>query len=100
MTFHYWSKSALVTNIFNVIIDLRLTPVFNWMKWEEGKAILKDMTSDYLILDSITLCKLLTVIIRADRFNEGYMISCFDNGIMTSIIKGLQLNLENRHQCV
>jgi len=41
-------------------------------------------------LDSITLCKLLTTIVRADRFNDGLMISYFNDGTISAIIQDLK----------
>jgi len=38
----------------------------------------------------ITLCKLLTTIIRADRFSDGYMLSAFKHGDILEILKELK----------
>lgn len=93
-TFPHWNTSEIFDITYNVIIDLKLNPVFDWVNWETGKSILKDSNFNYSELDTISLCKLLTTIIRADRFNEGYMISCFRKGMITKIIKGLQRNVK------
>jgi hypothetical protein len=37
-----------------------------------------------------TIQKLLTVIVRADRFNEGYLVDMIINGVITAILKRLQ----------
>lgn len=88
--FPYWSSAPVVDRFFNLIIELDLAPPFDWVHWDEGKTILKDEQFDYTTLDVVTLCKLITTITRADRFNDGFMISCFENGIITKIIRGLQ----------
>jgi ADP-ribosylglycohydrolase len=93
MTFPYWNSSEIVDKTFDVIDELNLNPIFDWTSWKEGKSILNDNYFNYSELDSITLCKLFTTIIRADRFNDGFMISCFENGIFSKIIKGLQKNI-------
>jgi ADP-ribosylglycohydrolase len=93
MTFPYWNSSEIVDKTFDVIDELNLNPIFDWTSWKEGKSILNDNHFNYSELDSITLCKLFTTIIRADRFNDGFMISCFENGIFSKIIKGLQKNI-------
>ena len=93
----YWSWSEIVDKAFNVITELNLNPIFDWSSWKEGKSFLNDNHFDYSELDTITLCKLLTTIIRADRFNNGFMISCFESGIITKIIKGLQKNVNSKN---
>ena len=89
-TFPYFVPEPIVQDTLEVIYKLNIVPVFDWMSWEEGRELLENSNTDYLQLTVTTLCKLLTVIIRTDRFSEGYLISCFDRGVMTAIIKGLQ----------
>lgn len=95
LTFPYWERSDVVEKTANVISGLKLTPVFDWAAWEDGKNILLNPDFEYNTLDLISLCKLLTVIIRADRFNEGYLVSCFEKGIVPKIIKALERNVKN-----
>ena len=90
VTAPYWIPDEIVGQTVQVIRKLNINPVFDWPQWEEGRSILENKDFDYSSLDTINLCKLLTTIIRADRFSEGYMISCFQNGIMTKIIRGLE----------
>ena len=94
ITFPYWQRSEIVEKTFNVVSSLQLTPVFDWSAWPEGKDILFNGDFDYNTLDTITLCKLMTVIIRADRFNEGYLLSCFEKGIILKIIIALEKNVK------
>jgi hypothetical protein len=89
VTMPYWKSSDIVDNTCKVLYELQLLPAFDWNSWKEGQAILSNENSDYSSLDKITLCKLLTTIIRADRFNDGYLISCFSDGVIVKIIKGL-----------
>lgn len=98
LTFPYWDSMEIVDKTFKVINELNLTPIFAWTTWKEGKIILNDKSFDYSILDTITLCKLLTTIIRADRFNDGFLISCFDRGVIAKIIKGLKNNIQSVNQ--
>ncbi|UIR57905.1 ADP-ribosylglycohydrolase family protein [Sphingobacterium sp. SRCM116780] len=89
-SFPYWASSELVDKTFEIINTLNLVPIFDWTSWIAGKTILNDKEFDYLKLDTITLCKLFTLIIRADRFSEGFMASCFESGVMLKIIKALK----------
>lgn len=91
-TFPYWSSSEIVDKVFNSIHELGIVPTFDWTNWADGKSILNDHDFNYSNLDTITLCKLLTTIVRADRFNDGFLVSCFENGIVPSIIKAINQN--------
>ncbi|MBK8516537.1 MAG: hypothetical protein IPL55_09735 [Saprospiraceae bacterium] len=79
-------------------MTLQLTPVFDWASWSEGKSILLNADFVYNTLDVISLCKLLTTIIMEDRFNEGYLVSCFEKGIVLKIITALENNVKRNHR--
>lgn len=87
-----WKPSATVWNVLAIIEQLKLAPVFDWTSWTKGINILKETSSDYNQLDTVTLCMLLTVISRADRFNEGFAKQCFENGKIAGIIKSIKRN--------
>lgn len=78
------------SKLTHVLYDLNLVIPFDWMSWAEAGVILKNQDFDYSTLDKITLCKLLTGIVRADRFSYGTTIHFLKNGIMTKIIKALK----------
>ena len=90
--FPYWRSSEIVGKIFHIIHELDIVPVFDWTSWDEGKTILNNHDFDYSNLDTITLCKVLTTIERADRFNDGFMVLNFENGTIPKIIKALKQN--------
>lgn len=90
VTFPYWAPAQIVDQTVSVIYRLDIAPVFDWTSWKDGKSIIDNKNLDYTTLDMITLCKLLTFIIRRDRFHDGYMISCFEDGTVSKIIKALK----------
>jgi ADP-ribosyl-[dinitrogen reductase] hydrolase len=95
-TFHYWSPSELVDKVFQIIHELDIVPTFDWTSWADGKSILNNKDFDYSNLDTITLCKLLTTIVRTDRFNDGFFILNFENGVIPKIIKAIKQNETNK----
>jgi len=96
ITFPYWSSSEVVKNAFKIIHELNLVPAFNWTIWAEGKSILNNQDFNYSNLDTITLCKLLTTIVRTDRFNDGFFVFNFENGVIPKIIKTIIQNEINK----
>lgn len=94
-TFPYWNEADIVSRVSEILnSSLMLTPLFDWMKWEEGRALLHKDT-DFNDLDGITICKLFTVIYRMDRFSEGHLVTMFNEGIMLKLIKALQHHIAN-----
>jgi len=96
ITFPYWSSSEVVKKAFKIIHELNLVPAFNWTSWAEGKSILNNQDFNYSNLDTITLCKLLTTIVRSDRFNDGFFVFNFENGVIPKIIKTIIQNEINK----
>jgi hypothetical protein len=92
ITFPYWSSFEVVDKVFKLMHALNLVPAFDWTSWAEGKAILNNPNFNYSNLDTITLCKLLTTIVRSDRFYDGFIIFNFENGVIPKIIKTIIQN--------
>lgn len=90
ISFPYWEPSVVVDKFWRTVHDLGLVTIFDWPGWDEGKAMLKNEQQDYEQLDVITLCKLITTIIRANRFSDGYLVGNFKNGTILKIIRSLQ----------
>ncbi len=59
--------------------------VFDWVRW---RAEVSDPTA-LGGADVLTLRKLLTFHVRADRFSEGHLISAFEKGHITAILRRL-----------
>jgi hypothetical protein len=94
-TFPYWNEADIVTRVSEILnSSLMLIPVYDWMKWEDGRTLLHKEV-DFKNLDGITICKLLTVVYRMDRFSEGHLVTMFNEGIMLKLIKALQYNIAN-----
>jgi hypothetical protein len=61
--------------------------------WAKGYDLINDENTDYNKLDSLTLCKLITSIVRANRFVEGSLVSNFESGTILKILKALERNV-------
>lgn len=91
-TFPYWNTSVIVDDVLTIINELQLAPSFDWNSWEEGRLILKSKDFDFTTLDTFTLCKFFTTIIRANRFIDGYLVYNFENGNVFKIISAIKQN--------
>src|SRR5664279_5111286 len=88
--FPYWISSEIVSKFLQTVNDLNIIPAFDWGGWVEGKEILHNREQDYNKLDIITLCKLMTCIIRSNRFSDGVLVGSFEDGTMQRIIRALK----------
>jgi hypothetical protein len=88
--FPSWQASPIVDRFCKVAYELNIIAVFDWSSWDEGYKILADPKGNFELLDAVTLCKLITLIVRADRFNDGVLIGCFESGTMTKITLALK----------
>lgn len=63
---------------------------FDWPNWKEGTEMYHDEQFDYDTVDLPTKCKLISAMIRADRFSEGTLMEAFEDGTMTNILKSIE----------
>jgi len=87
----FWLEDPLVSRFFNAAYILGIVTVFDWASWQEGIDILNDPESNYNDYDIETLCKLITLIVKGDKFCEGYLINAFETRTMTKIILALKI---------
>jgi Family of unknown function (DUF6508) len=86
----WYQRSEVVNNFERVAYELGIVVPFDWGSWDEGRAILGEKQPDFEQLDAVTLCKLITAIIRNDRFCEGALVGSFESGVMPKIILSLK----------
>lgn len=94
-TFAYWNQSPLTSEFVKFLYDRNLLPSFDWQDWKEGKKLMKDQ--NFNDADIVSLFKLLTAIIRADRFIDGTIISAFQNRTIQLIVDAIKLKINQRN---
>jgi hypothetical protein len=67
-----------------IIID------FDWGAWEEGRKMVSEQDFDYDTIDIPTKCKIITAIIRNDRFCSGRLVEAFETGMMLKVLKSIR----------
>lgn len=86
----YYVLDKIASQFVVIMYEDDLVINFNWPEWEHGRLLLE--LGCFEGLDSETLMKLLTVIVRADRFNEGFLVANFTNENVQKIIDALRSN--------
>ncbi len=80
-----------ISNFLEMVYHLQIIQEdFDWTSWEEGKQILQNSDKGFDKYDIDTLCKLITAIVRNDKFNENYLESKFTDGTIFKIIKAME----------
>jgi hypothetical protein len=83
----YWDFSDLAMEFMDMAYKFGWVQDFDWMSWnktEEGSRLLHDPTA-IAGADVDQLARLMTAIIRLDRFAEGHLGGCFERGMVLAI---------------
>lgn len=83
-----WAE--IVDKFHEYVYKIGLIVDFDWGSWTEGKTILTEKVEDFSHHSPVTLCKLLTTIVRADRFIDGKLVASFQDGTILNILRGLE----------
>ena len=68
-----------------------VTPDFDWGEWQESATRYIESREMVESADAVTIQKLLTTHVRADRFCEGHLASMFENGHIVAILRRLKV---------
>jgi hypothetical protein len=63
---------------------------FDWPAWKEEAITLREDPTALANADLLTLRKLITTHLRAERFNEGHLAAQFENGHLLGILQRLK----------
>lgn len=89
LEFPHWQYTEKISAFIKMTYDMNILIPFDWREWKEGQQMINDPERDYSQLDAVTLCKLLTLVVRAERFYEGYLNNCLQNGSVLKIVTAL-----------
>lgn len=88
--FPYCVPVPIVSQFLEVVYAIPIIISFNWGAWDEGRKIANDDNFDLASTDLLTKCKLITAIVRNDRFCEGALVSAFESGLILKILKSIE----------
>ena len=74
----------------HIVYRLPIIISFDWGAWEEGREIASNEEFDFDTIDIPAKCKLITVIVRNDRFCDGVLVSAFESGQILRILKSIE----------
>ncbi len=86
----YIVPGQVVSQFCEIVYGIPIVIGFDWGSWSEGREILSDTNVDFDTCDLVTKCKLITAIVRNDRFCEGALVSAFKSGLILKILKSIE----------
>lgn len=89
-----WGWTTQTSHFYTVIGSSPALIIFKWMVWSEGILFLETENPDFSNFDLLTLCKFVTLIIRAERFCEGYFLEHLENGDVLKILCAIRQKVE------
>lgn len=90
LVFPWVEQSELIQEFVKFMYDNNLIVKFSWPEWQAGRDWYSHQDEmKYDGLDVETALKLLTAVIRNDRFNEGALVQAFEDGSFPKIIQKL-----------
>jgi hypothetical protein len=93
-TFPVWFNGPLINRFQDIAYEMPIIISFNWGAWDEGREMARNPDFDFNTIDIPTKCKLITAIVRNDRFCDGALIEAFESGFMLKILKSIKYQLE------
>jgi len=93
-------EDEIVEEFRQVCYSIPIIIDFDWGSWDEGQKMVSDDNFDYDTIDIPTKCKIITAIVRNDRFCSGRLVDAFETGIMIKVLKSIrkQLGLQSKAQ--
>jgi hypothetical protein len=95
-TFPVWFNGELINRFLDMAYEMPIIIGFNWGAWDEGREMARNPDFDFNSIDIPTKCKLITAIVRNDRFHDGALIEAFESGLMLKILTSIRAQLESK----
>lgn len=86
----YTIEKPIIMEARQLLLDKHLIVMFNWSRWEEGKAMFRVKSEDKFIEASLPdVIKLFTAVMRNSRFSDGAWAELFESGDGQRLFKRL-----------
>jgi hypothetical protein len=98
MRYEWWSSSKEIPEIIKLnklLHELGLIVSFDWTSWKHGQTLIQEGIKETDEIDLVNLCKLLTMIVRADRFNDSTLYQQVIGGNVLTILKMIERKKAN-----
>lgn len=94
--FPHYVPEEIVNIFFEIVHRIGIIIPFDWTRWETGRLILKDKDFDFSTISLIDKCKVITMLIRLDRFSEGTFVEAFESGLILNLLKSIKIDIKKK----
>jgi hypothetical protein len=92
-SFPVWEPGPLIDRFQDIVYKMPIMVPFNWSKWDEGRKIASDPHFNFNTTDIPTKCKLITALVRNDRFCDGVLVNAFESGLILKLLISIRQQL-------
>ncbi len=93
LTFPFCLNGQLIDRFLDIVYQMPIIINFNWGGWDEGRNMARNPDFDFNTIAIPTKCKLITAIVRNDRFCDGALVEAFESGWMLKVLKSIKQQL-------
>ena len=86
ITIPFSIHGEIVSQFLDIVYKMPIIIDFHWSDWDEGRTMASDENFDFDTIDIPTKCKLITALVRNDRFCDGVLIEAFESGLILRIL--------------
>ena len=91
----YMDLNETVGEFLKLVYNIPIIISYDWGSWDEGRRIAGDAYFDFDTIDIPVKCKIITAIVRNDRYCEGALVSAFESGLILKILKSVERGFRN-----
>ena len=92
--FPYCIEAPIVSQFLDIVYRMPIIISFDWGAWEEGREIVSNDEFDFDTLGIPAKCKLITAIVRNDRYCDGALVSAFESGLILRVLKSIEKQIQ------
>ena len=92
----YCESAPIVSRFLKVVYSIPIIISFDWVSWDDGRKIASDPDFDFDSVNLVTKCKLITAIVRNNRFSEGTLVAAFKSGLILKILKSIEKEVKHK----
>ena len=90
ITLPYFVEEPIVNEFREIVYQIPIIIDFNWSGWNDGRKMASDENFDFDTIDIPKKCKLITTVVRNDRFCDGALASAFERGTILKILRSIE----------
>lgn len=95
--FPYHHPTPIDSQFLKIVYAVPIIISFDWGSWDEGRKMASDKGFDFDSIDLVTKCKLITAIVRNDRFCEGALVSACESGLIFKILRSIEKEVSDKN---